>query len=190
METRRAELRASLAETEAKNVRRTSAECLRLEAQFASQLKTHIAFSVRKTAEKVSRLEQKFQTLDRMITSVHATRLRAQLREDAGHWAAVVQKDCDATTAEMKEITDRAFGAILRVQRTLAATEARTRRFREVQTLRRRLFLINLSRECADACRAHEDALWARVQPRLTALDKRLAMMSFALERKLVRFVK
>lgn len=84
----------------------------------------------------------------------------------------------------------RALGAVLRVQRVLAALEARTRRFGEVQALRRRLFLLNLSRECADACRAHGDTFLAVVRPRLAELDRRLAMVSFAVERRLVVLVK
>lgn len=90
----------------------------------------------------------------------------------------------------MQEVTKRTLGALLRVQRALAATEARTRRFQEVQVLRRRFFLVSLSRECTDACRAYGDAFLASASARLAELDKRLAMVSFAVERRLIRLVK
>ena len=125
-----------------------------------------------------------------MIKSVYAAGLRVQLRGDAGYWAAVVREDCETATTDMAAMTERVLSAMLRVQRTLAVTEARMRRFREVHALRRRLFLMNLSRECTDACKAYENELWVIVGPRFVELDKRLAMLDFTLEQRLVRVIK
>lgn len=76
---RRTELQCALAEKNAQTARQNAAACLRLEAQFASQLSTHVAFAVRRTDERLAGLEKKWEVLDRTIESVHSAALRASL---------------------------------------------------------------------------------------------------------------
>ena len=81
------------------------------------------------------------------------------LRRKPGYWTGYVRKSCDNVKEYADAQSKLVMETLLKVQRQIAITEARVQRFREIQLLRRRVYVMDICKQVKEACREAEEPL-------------------------------